>query len=143
MAGDSARVSTRAVLMRISRLLLAGTAVVLFTAGLALAQTTPQPSPDSHIPTPEEVGPPPPPQTFHSPYNGDRQTDGVEGKDYAKLQDAYDFWQDEIAAVAKAKLCGSWADYQRALELEARAEQEFNDLLNQYVIDWSTYDYGQ
>ena len=107
--------------------------VAISTGAVAVAQVEPAPSP-APSPTPNPM--------FHSPFNGDRRLSDPEGKDYTNLQQLYDFWQDDIAALAKIKKCGSAQDVAAAEALVERSAKAFEDALAQYVIDWSTFNYG-
>lgn len=74
---------------------------------------------------------------FDSPFNGQRDPDGPEAKDFGTLLDAYDKMKDDEAELASAKACkGNVEKAQKAFD---DAKAAFDKLLDQYVIDWSTY----
>lgn len=83
---------------------------------------------------------PEPAGTFQSPFNGQRQRDGEEGKAYARLQQLHDLWRDDLRAEGAAGDYRS-PEFARLHALVTQSNAAFQAALDQYVEDWSTFRY--
>jgi hypothetical protein len=99
----------------------------------AYAQTVPATSP-------APSASPAAPVTFNSPFNGARDVNGVEGKDFTALMTAYDTMQDAAAALQCAINCGG--NVTAAMAALNTAAAAFNTAMAQYAYDWSSFAYG-